>query len=173
MHVATPVPVRIRDASVDDLAALVALKATPELHRDRLADAEAGYLRYLVIEEGAVLGFGMLILRWPPRWANGGEINLPKVVDLYLAPEQRSRGLGTMLLGEMERLAMAAGFDQLKLSVDPVDNRRAYQLYRRLGYVPQQSTPYRCRWSFADSGGRIYAGEGWNLDLAKPLRNVG
>ena len=37
-------------------------------------------------------------------------------------------------MAEIEKIAPQPGYRQIYFSVDPVDNPRAYALYRRLGY---------------------------------------
>ncbi len=57
------------------------------------------------------------------------------VDDLYLVPEARGRGLGTVVLGLLEEQAreLGAGNLALFLVVDP-DNTPAQRLYRRRGF---------------------------------------
>ena len=55
------------------------------------------------------------------------------VMDLYVRPEARGRGVGTALLRAAERRLAAVGCTHVWLDVF-VPNRRAAQLYRSLGY---------------------------------------
>lgn len=55
------------------------------------------------------------------------------VVDLYVSPQQRGKGLGEMLIRQAASEGRAAGFEFLRLEVEP-DNQRAADLYLRLGF---------------------------------------
>lgn len=55
------------------------------------------------------------------------------LIDILLAPQAQARGLGTALVGWLQRAAAEAGADRLRLSVAH-DNLRAKALYRRLGF---------------------------------------
>lgn len=52
----------------------------------------------------------------------------------HVEPDFQSRGIGTTLVRHLERVARARGFDLIRLEVGK-DNRRAQQLYERLGYA--------------------------------------
>lgn len=52
---------------------------------------------------------------------------------MAIDPACRSRGLGTMMLQECERLAAERGSDLVRIYADP-RNTRAHALYERLGY---------------------------------------
>jgi len=55
------------------------------------------------------------------------------IMDLYVVPEARGRGVGTALLRAARRRLVRAGCTHLWLDVF-VPNRRAHALYRRLGF---------------------------------------
>ncbi|MDR3517967.1 MAG: N-acetyltransferase [Azospirillaceae bacterium] len=63
------------------------------------------------------------------------------VIELTLHPAHRNRGLGTAILGEVQRRAALAGC-AMTLSV-AFDNPRAEALYRRLGFVETTVAPTR------------------------------
>jgi len=158
----------VRDAKVEDLPALAALKKTEALHRDRMHQADGKVLRYLVVErEGEVVGFGFLVLRQPPSW--DAMKHLPQMLDLFVKPELRSRGLGRALIARMEEIAREAGFGEMRVGVDPKNNPRAMQLYWRLGYVPIDPAPVEDRWEFTDSGGTVHSGAEWIIHMKKVL----
>ena len=69
----------------------------------------------------------------------------------------------------MEHIASEAGYGQLYISVEPLNNPRAYALYRRLGYQQEQSEPYQKIWEFQDSQGQVHHGEDWVVDMVKQL----
>jgi ribosomal protein S18 acetylase RimI-like enzyme len=56
------------------------------------------------------------------------------VMDLYVAPAVRSRGVGATLLAAAERFLVERGCSRVWLDVF-VPNVRAHALYRRLGYA--------------------------------------
>jgi GNAT superfamily N-acetyltransferase len=164
-------PYTIRQATEADLPALAAIKPPVALHRDRLRDADGTGMRYLVVEtEGEVIGFGLLVFERPATWPDADDTTrLPDLVDLHIRQDRRSRGAGSALIAQMEAMVRARGGTRVYLSVDPVDNPRAHALYRRRGYTPLQTEPYRVRWAFTDSDGKRHAWEGWNLDMVKVL----
>lgn len=167
-----PLPMTVRAATLADLPALIAIKGADSeaVHRDRLGDAQEPSFRYLVlVVEGAVIGFACLVMRRPAYWSDGDDLtHLPQIVDLQVAA-QRGRGYGTAFIEALEQMTIAAGYACLFISVEPVDNPRAYALYRRLGYQPLQPEPYPKRWTFTDSAGTIHQGEAWVVDLVKEI----
>jgi GNAT superfamily N-acetyltransferase len=54
---------------------------------------------------------------------------------IAVAPEARGRGLGTLLLADLEREAMLRGVERIELAVAP-QNASAIRLYESNGYVP-------------------------------------
>jgi GNAT superfamily N-acetyltransferase len=162
----------VREATEADLPALTELKTPLALHQDRLRDAEAGRLLYLIIEEsGMIVGFGMLVFERPPNWSDANDTSrLPDIIDLFVRADGRSRGAGSYLISTMEDTARSKGYTHIYLGVDPVDNPRAHQLYLRLGYSPLQVQPYQLHWKFVDSGGTLHEGNDWRIDLVKALK---
>jgi GNAT superfamily N-acetyltransferase len=85
----------------------------------------------------------------------------PDMQDLWVRPEHRSRGHGTRLIREVERLARSRGHARIGLAVNPDLNPDAKRLYERLGYVHDGGETY------LDG---IYDGnEDWVVDLEKEL----
>ena len=166
----------VRDAGEADVPALTAIKGagSEALHRDRLREAQgarAAGFRYLVLlADRELIGFACLVFRRPASWSDADDTrHLPQLVDLQVKESHRGRGYGSAFVRAIERIAAAAGCGQLYLSVEPVHNPRAYALYRRLGYRPLQPEPYRKVWAFTDSAGSVHRGEGWIVDMVKPL----
>ncbi|MBM6402764.1 ribosomal protein S18-alanine N-acetyltransferase [Phycicoccus sp. CSK15P-2] len=80
---------------------------------------------YLVLEVGGrVAGYGGL--------DHGGEVT--DVMTVAVAPEERGRGLGGMLVGELERAARGRGAEHLMLEVR-ADNGAALGLYEGRGFT--------------------------------------
>ncbi len=171
MTTLTPEKLSVRSATTADLDALMRLKPSLTVHRDRLRDASQPGFHYLVLErDHAVIGFVCLVFVRPRYWSDGGSTDyLPTAIDFVSDPSLRGRGYGSFLLREVETLAARAGSKQFYLWTDPVENPRAYALYQRLGYQPLQAQPYRFHWEFVDSAGEYHAGDGWRIDLVKEL----
>ena len=163
----------VRPALEADIPALTDIKGlgSEAIHRERLRDAQAAGFQYLVLlADQEVIGFACLVHRRPSYWSDADDMqNLPQIVDLQVKESQRGHGYGSDFIHALERIAAEAGSAYLYLSVEPGNNRRAYALYRRLGYQPVQSKPYRKIWNFTDCQGNVHSGEDWVLDLVKPL----
>ena len=166
--------VTVRDAHTVDLGGLMAIRYAdhPAIHRDRLRDAAAQHLRFLIAERAeTIIGFGLLVFTRPATWPDAGTTDrLPQVVDLYVTEALRDQGIGTLIIRRMEELAVSAGHNDLFLGVDPKHNPSAYALYVRLGYQPLQSKAYQDHWRFTDSDGNVHEGNDWNIDMVKTLR---
>jgi GNAT superfamily N-acetyltransferase len=162
-----------RDATTDDLPALYLLcyADAPGIHKTRLEDAAGGETRYLVAEfDGALVGFATLVFRRPAHWSDAARTDhLPCVIDLFVREDLRGKGIGSRFMFFLEDQALAAGFQQLFLSVDPVENALAHRLYERLGFRALQSEPYRDHWEFRDADGALHQGDEWAIDLGKDL----
>jgi GNAT superfamily N-acetyltransferase len=165
----------VRNATEADIDALMRFKPSLGVHRDRLRDAAQPGFRYLVLElDQRIIGFVCLVFVRPRYWSDGDSTDhLPTAIDLFIDAPLRSCGYGSFLLQAVEQLAAQAGSTQFYLWVDPVENPRAYALYRRLGYAPLQAQPYWFRWEFVDSAGQLHAGDSWRLDLVKSLAKRG
>ena len=165
--------ITVRDVEEADVPALTAIKGdgTEALHRDRLRDARAAGFRYLaLLVDQALIGFACLVMRRPTSWSDADDMrHLPQIVDLQVHEARRGQGFGSAFVRAIEDIAAAAGYRQLYLGVDPVDNPRAYALYQRLGYTPLQTEPYREIWEFIDSVGTTHRGEVWAVDMVKRL----
>ena len=165
--------IEMRDAEEADVPALTAIKGdgTEVLHRDRLRDAQGIGFRYLVLLAGGeIIGFACLVIRRPAYWSDANDTHhLPQIVDLQVKEAQRGQGYGSDFVRAMERIASEAGYRQLYMSVEPLNNPRAYALYQRLGYQQEQSEPCQKTWEFQDSEGKLHRGEDWVVDMVKQL----
>jgi GNAT superfamily N-acetyltransferase len=161
----------VRRATEADVDALMRLKPSPAVHRDRLRDASQPGFHYLVLElDHRIIGFVCLVFVRPCYWSDGDSTDhLPTAIDLFIDSPLRGRGYGSFLLREVEKLTAEADGEQLYLWVDPVQNPRAYALYLRLGYQLLQEQPYQFHWEFVDSAGQWHAGDHWRVDLVKSL----
>jgi GNAT superfamily N-acetyltransferase len=148
---------RVRDVVAGDISALAAIRYGEVMHRDRLRDADGIALRYLALEiHEQVVGYGLLVLGQPNNWPKMKY--LPQMTDLHIREDLRTRGLGTFLIHEIERLAQEAGHTEMFLGVDPEKNARAMALYKRLDYVLIDTEPVEDRWEYVDSEGVRHAG---------------
>ncbi len=171
--------IRIRDAHFLDMKQLAALRYRDKLiiHFDRLREATAQHLRYLVAERSrglgsvsGIIGFGVLVFVWPERWPDTGDsARLPQIMDLYVAEAARGQGIGTQMIQTMEDLARRAGSGQLFTSVDPVHTPRAHALYVRLGYQPLEEEPYQDRGCAEGTKDPPPEAHEWILDMVKVL----
>ena len=99
----------------------------------------------MVVEvDGAVVGF----LGWGLFWDQVSFMNL-----LWVLPDRRNEGLGSVLVGAWQRSQLAAGHALVLTST--MSHERSQHMYRRLGYV--------------DSGALLLPGETAELILRKPL----
>ncbi len=164
----------VRDAVITDLEALIRIKSSAAVHRDRIRDAAASYMRYFVLEyQFRVIGFVCLVFTRPPAWSDAQDTShLPQLIDLQIESSLRGRGFGSFLLRTVEQLAAERGYNELYLAVNPVDNPRAHALYLRGGYQPLQAEPYWIHWEFIDSDGDLHQGDGWTLDMVRSLSVV-
>jgi ribosomal protein S18 acetylase RimI-like enzyme len=164
--------ITVRDASEADVPALAAVRSSEALHRGRLRDAQRADFRYFVIlRDQVVIGFLSLVFRRPPSWSNSrDEQHLPEIIDFHIVEAQRGQGFGSQAIAFLERIAAEAGYPQLYIAVDPVDNPRALSLYQRLGYQQLQSEPHFHSWEALDGDGNIDRGGSWLVNMVKPLQ---
>ena len=134
--------VTTRVASTSDLRFLGEVDG--HVSPDDLADlVSAG--RVMVVEvDGVVVGF----LRWGLFWDQIPFMNL-----LWILPDWRGQGVGTVLVDAWERSQLAAGHQLVLTST--MSDERSQHLYRRLGYV--------------DSGALFLPDEAAEIILRKPL----
>jgi ribosomal protein S18 acetylase RimI-like enzyme len=127
----------IRPIVETDLALLAATfdEGTPEQPEDGLARRREGSGDFVIaFLDGVPVGY--LALYWeaepnaPPEWHG----TVPNLSAFIVLEKYRSRGIGTEMMRDAERLTRQAGFLRLGLGVG-VDNQRARSLYARLGYV--------------------------------------
>ena len=127
----------LRPLMADELAAVEECFAhgTRAKHRRRLSDQEDGLVVYVIAwlpDRPA----GHALVRWSGEVAEAVRARLtdcPHLEDLFVAPELRSRGIGSRLLEACEALVRNSGYGRIGLSVG-VENPRARSLYERRGY---------------------------------------
>jgi GNAT superfamily N-acetyltransferase len=89
----------------------------------------------VILHGNRMSGYGHLLLASPyPSFRNG---NIPEINDVWIYEEDRNKGLGTLLIAHLERLAKERGFNQVGIGVGLYrDYGSAQRLYFRLGYQP-------------------------------------
>jgi ribosomal protein S18 acetylase RimI-like enzyme len=127
-------------------------------HPYRIEAHESGYATFLLAWENET-PVGYLLIKW-----NGSDARVvqrhmgrcPELDGITVAEGQRSRGIGTTLIQEAERLVANAGFEAVALAVG-IDNPRAQALYERLGYVDWGHGTFEASWEAPNApGGREY-----------------
>ncbi|HUY98816.1 MAG TPA: GNAT family N-acetyltransferase [Thermomicrobiaceae bacterium] len=125
------------------------------VHRIRLGWQARGLGLYLGawLDERPV---GHVWLEWVPEHdgAASRPIDCPRLVDLYVVAQLRSRGIGTRLIAAAEQAAAERGHRCVGLDVG-LDNPRAYALYARLGYVDAGLGRFWISWQYVDAEGRM------------------
>jgi len=91
----------------------------------------------------------------------------PEVQNVYVADEQRRRGVATKLTAAAERLVREHGFDRIALDVD-VDSVAARALYEKLGYREKGTPPRRVHGSIVLRG-KPFTFDAVLIDLVKRL----
>jgi ribosomal-protein-alanine N-acetyltransferase len=97
----------------------------------RIAAHQGKDLFYLLVEQGKVLGYGML-----RGWDEGFKI---PSLGLSIHPSARREGLGKMLMDFLHLLASRRGADKVRLRVR-ANNEKALNLYKGLGYAFEEDT---------------------------------
>ena len=64
------------------------------------------------------------------------------IINLYVSPEFRGIGIGSILMGKAEEWAHLHNLDRIGLSV-AVHNRMAIELYERAGYIAETIRMYK------------------------------
>ncbi len=121
-------------------------ETTPPTESDmaaRRADVLSKGLPYLVIEDGGqVLGFAYC--QWfKPRPA----YRFSAEDSIYLHPDAAGRGLGRLLLAELERQAAAVGIRKLIAVIGDSANAGSIGLHKALGFTHAGSFK-SCGWKF-------------------------
>ena len=128
--------IEIRPLAQDELE-----QATAALPLHRLVDHEV--TAYLVAwDDGQPVGH--VYVAW-----SGTQLGVPELQDMWVLPDRRGSGIGTVLVRAAER-----GHRRCSLSVSAA-NDRARRLYERLGYRRADVPPARVRGVIEVRGGTI------------------
>lgn len=162
----------IRPLRDDDLDAVArAFQRHPDTVAGRLALQREQTGVYLIAWDGAT-PVGQTLVRFsrdPAPWVPRELAGLPYLEDVYVPHDLRSRGIGTLLLEEAERVVREHGRHSVSLAVN-VDNLGAQRLYRRLGYAEAAAGPHEQPWSHHDPHGRLHSHSERVVDMVKRLR---
>jgi ribosomal protein S18 acetylase RimI-like enzyme len=154
----------IRPAHPTDLNALTDLRPPRGLHEDRF-DRDK---QYVVAEiDGKPAGFGVIQFRGDPMWERPQQV--PLVMDVWVAPNLRRRGIGSRMIRALEQSARERGFARVYIQVQADKNPQAVELYKRLGYQPLQSKSYRDFFHEVDDHGNVREGTEVIVDMQKLL----
>lgn len=116
-----------RDIVPDDVLDALSIPKRTEFWRSRLATDAA---QVLVIEaESGLIGF----TDFGPPHDDPASTTIAEIYAIYIAPGHWGIGCGSMLLGEVERLLIAARFSNIILWVLP-ENRRGRSFYEHHGF---------------------------------------
>jgi ribosomal protein S18 acetylase RimI-like enzyme len=136
----------IRLAAVGDAAAIAALverywvfesiggfdrQRIEALLRDLLSAPERGAC-WVVEGEGRLCGYLLAVFMFSLE--HGGL--MAEIDELFVSPEMRSAGVGTLLVAAAERDLAGRGLVRLQLQL-AVDNERARLFYERRGFLPR------------------------------------
>ena len=168
--------VHVRDVTRADLDALAALRPTRELHAARLCndiddDAKRYFLAEISDDDGGgdhrPIGFGVIYFRGEVTWRRPDRV--PLIMDLWVAPKLRRRGVGDMILRALEDAARARSFPCVFLQVQPLRDPAVVAMYERRGYQRLQQEPYRDLYAEVDDAGVLREAQTLILDMQKWL----
>jgi len=184
MHDPPPLlPLILRDAALADLDALTALRPPRELHAERIVtrtdgattteitditdndDADKRYV--LALLANRPVGFGVIYFRGDPMWDRPDQV--PIIMDLWVAPKFRRRGIGRCIADVLEQSARARGFSCVYLQVQSERYPDVVGMYQRMGYQKLQQRPYKDFYAETDEQGNVREGKEMILDMQKWL----
>ena len=140
-----PVALDIRAAVRGDLMALQRDLGQAAYFADRWKRQRSGKGRLLVVWDGD-RAVGVAYLWW--ETAEEQEIRkflprVPLLTHVEVSADYRSHGMGTKLIARAEAELADLGYDRVALAVE-ITNRRAEELYARLGYVDWEHGIVKC-----------------------------
>src|SRR5690349_5573815 len=154
-------PVLIRDVTPADLDALTALRPPRSLHAERITaqpaadDPDKRYL--LALLDNRPVAFGVIYFRGEAMWDRPDQV--PLIMDLWVAPPHRRRGIGRRLAQSLESSARARGFPCVYLQVRAERNPHVIEVYQRMGYQKLHQRPRKDLYAEIDEQGNVREGE--------------
>ncbi len=166
--------VHVRDVTRGDLDALAALRPTRELHAARVCndiddDAKRYFLAELSTDANDRLPAGFRVIYIRGEFTRRRPDRVPLIMDLWVAPSLRRRGVGGMILDALEDAARARGFPCCFLQVQPQRDPAVVAMYERRGYQRLQQQPYRDLYAEVDDAGVLRESQALILDMQKWL----
>ena len=114
-------------------------KSVEEGLRSIISDEKIGFILLAEIK-GTVVG--MVNILFTISTTLGGRVAI--LEDMIIQPDQRSTGLGSILLQEALILAEGKGCKRITLLTDS-DNYRAHEFYKRNGFEKSHMVPFRIK----------------------------
>ena len=131
--------VTLRPATMDDVAALIAIRATPEVYqRWGGTDLESSVAEDLVDPDNHVLVVEYAgKIAGAIQWAEETDPDYRHAsIDIYLDPSVHGRGLGTDAVRALAR-HLFADHGHHRITIDPAaDNEAAIRSYTKVGFRP-------------------------------------
>jgi GNAT superfamily N-acetyltransferase len=138
----------VRDATLADLPRIVALlqqlsrddevrEADPHdaVYREAFAQIAADRAqRLLVVESDRATVVATGVVRITPNLSHKGR-SIAHVESVVVDEAERSRGIGALLMSEIERIARDAGCFRIELTSNQA-RLDAHRFYEKLGYAP-------------------------------------
>ncbi len=155
----TELPVEIRPAEASQLDIF-------EEHFSPNNRAKYHYRRFAVQQQGEGVYLiawhddepvGHFLLRWGgPADDPTGQYprHTPHLESGGTKPALQSRGVGTRMVREAERMASEKGYGHIGLAVGSMDNPHARRLYERLGYHDWGKGEFTVSWDYETNDGR-------------------
>ena len=140
--------IRFREATRDDVPAVIALLVDDHLGATREADDMARYLAAFdtMQAEGAnhlIVGEdnGRIIATYQITFIQGLSLKAARraqIESVRVASDLRGQGLGAAMMADAEARARAAGCTLMQLNTNKT-RRRAHAFYERLGFTPSHT----------------------------------
>ena len=135
-------------------------------HRERFERQKTGELTYLIAWiNNKPTGHASLEWQGKSHKALSSIVGgCPNIDDLFVHPDHRSSGIGTLLLQTSEKSANDRNYTQIGLGVS-IDNIRARTLYEKLGYKDIGAGDYIDRWKYTERDGS----QAWHVETCNYL----
>jgi GNAT superfamily N-acetyltransferase len=158
----------IRDVTESDIPELLPIRNARGQLLGYLKQSDGKNIRFLAYtEDNRILAFAKLYLKAPKGSSN--KLQYPKISDLQVHRNFRSKGIGTRFINWMESIVIKQGYEHIYLNVDPVENTRAMKLYENLGYKPLQHEPEQKTVPWYDETGKMTECLIYELPMSKRL----
>lgn len=142
--------VEIKKLDEEDLG-FVEKAISSQHHKKRLKTSNADYL--VAWAKGEPIGH--LLLRWKGSdnsFLLSKNLDYPYVEAVGVRVDFWSKGVGTQLMQKAQDLARDKGFDKIGVAVG-VENERAINLYKKLGYIDSGFGEFEVSWNYEDKNG--------------------